>query len=114
MTLFERMMEPCVAINAIKVPDGQGGFVIDYSAGPTFSAAIVNDTSIQARTGEAQGVTSTYTITTKKTNALEFHDIIQRVSDSAYFRITSNPNDKKSPEVSTIDIIQCTAEKWSI
>jgi len=114
MSLIEEMMETCILVNETKVSDGEGGWRIAYSNGPTIKAAITNDTSIQARTAESQGVTSTYTITTTRLNKLGFHWIIKRQSDGKTFRVTSEPTDKMSPGVSSLDISQVTAESWKL
>lgn len=114
MSLFEQMMEPCRVMNKIRTSDGEGGFITNYTEGAKLKAAIINDTSTQARIAESQGVSSTYTITTYKANALDFHDVIKRESDGAYFRITSRADDKKSPDMATFDICQVSAERWTM
>lgn len=114
MSLIDAMMEPCHIINKIKVSDGEGGYSTEWVDGADIRAAIVLDETMQARIGQQQGVTSVYTITTRKDVVLEYHDVIRRDSDGKVFRITSDPGDKVSPNVSTLDISQVTAEKWSL
>lgn len=114
MSLIDNMMESCVIMNKAKVPDGQGGFITTWTDGAEIMVAITHDTSIQALRAESEGVTSTYTLTTKKTNVLEFHDVIKRLSDNVTFRVTSNGDDKKSPNVSTLNMSQVTAERWEL
>ena len=116
MSLLEEMMEPCLIMNKAKVPDGQGGFTTEWVEGAEILVAIVNDQSMQARRAEKEGVTSTFTLTTTRANALEFHDVIKRESDGKIFRVTSNTEDKKSPvaSMSTLDMAQCSAENWEL
>lgn len=114
MSLIEAMMDDCVIMNKITVSDGEGGFTTEWEEGAEIKVAIVNDMSIQARVAEQQKVTSTYTLTTARKNALELHDVIKRLSDGATFRVTSDGSDKLSPKVSTLDMSQVTAEKWSL
>lgn len=114
MSLIDAMMDSCVIMNKSKVPDGEGGFNTEWAEGAEIDIAIVNDTSMEAMIAEKQGVTSTYTLTTKRANALEFHDVIKRKRDGLILRVTSEASDKLSPMASTLDMAQCTAERWSL
>lgn len=114
MSLLSEAMEKCVILNRIKDNDGYGGYTIEWVEGATFDAAIVFDTSIEARTAEKQGVTSLYTITTGKELTLEFHEVFKRISDNKIFRVTSDGDDKKTPASSKLNIRQVTAEEWSL
>lgn len=114
MSLLEQAMEPCVLMDKRTVPDGYGGYRTEYVAGASFDAAIVFDTSIQARTAEKQGVTSLYTVTTARALTLEYHDVFRRVRDGKVFRVTSDGDDKYTPASATLDMRQVTAEEWSL
>lgn len=114
MSLIEAMMESCVIVDKATVPDGEGGFVTEWKDGATINAAIVHNSSMEAQIAEKQGVTSTYTITTPRSVQLEYHTVLRRVADGRIFRTTSNPWDIRSPEVSTLDIAQVTAERWEL
>lgn len=92
--------------------DGYGGYRTVYSEGAEFQAAIVFDTSIQARVAEKQGVTSLYTVTTSKALVLQYHDIFKRMRDNKVFRITSDGDDKFTPASATLDMRQVTAEEF--
>ena len=78
------------------------------------TGAITLDTSIEARVGEKQGVTSVYTITTDKSVVLEYHDVLRRLYDGKIFRITSDGDDKYTPDSATLNMRQVTAEEWSL
>lgn len=112
MNLLDEMMENCVFVDKKRTPDGEGGYITEWVDGAPFKAAIILDTSMQARIGETQGVSSVYTITTHKNVKLDFHDVFRKVADGKVFRVTSD--DKQSPDVSELDIVQVTAEKWSL
>lgn len=114
MSLIDSFMENCIIMNKAKVSDGEAGYIITWTEGASIMAAITQDTTMQARIGEKQGVTSTYTITTPKAVVLEYHDVIKRVSDGKIFRVTSDAGDKVSPAVASFDVAQVTAEKWSL
>lgn len=112
MSLYEQMMTPCVRLECVRTDDGEGGYKTEWKDGEDIQAAIVRDTSTAARVAEKEGVTSVYTVTTRKDVALAFHDVIKRLSDGKVFRITSDKGDKTSPECSRINISQVSAEKW--
>lgn len=114
MNLIDKMMTACVIMNKTKVSDGEGGTINTWTEGAEIKAAITTDSTMQARIAEKEGVTSLYTITTKKTVSLEFHDVIKRKSDGKIFRVTSNSEDKKAPDASTLNMVQVTAEKWEL
>lgn len=114
MSLLDEMMEPCVFVDKKRTPDGEGGYITEWEDGAEFLAAIIRDSTMQARIAEQDGVTSVYTVTTHSGTHLDYHDVIKRKSDGKIFRITSDGGDKKSPTGSTLDIVQVTAEKWSL
>ena len=114
MSLLDNMMEDFQIINKSKVSDGEGGYFTEWVPGATIQAAVVLDSTMEAQIGQAQGVTSVYTVTTKRDVVLDYHEVIKRLSDGKIFRITSDPDDVKSPGVSNLDIRQVKAEKWSL
>ena len=114
MSLLSEAMEPCVMLDKSKTNDGYGGYTTTWTEGVQFDAAIVFDTSIQARQAEASGVTSLYTVTTKKNMHLEYHDVFRRNSDRKIFRVTSDGDDKYTPASASLDMRQVTAEEWAL
>lgn len=112
MSLLAEAMENCIYMNRSKVSDGYGGYIDVFVEGVQFKAAIVFDTSIQARVGEKQGVTSRYTVTTAKEMTLLYHDIFKRVRDGKIFRVTSDGDDKFTPRSASINMRQVTAEEF--
>ena len=114
MSLLDDAMEACVFINKSKAPDGYGGYVDVYVDGVEFNAAITFDTSIEARAAEKQGVTNLYTVTTRKSMTLEYHDLFRRVSDGKVFRVTSDGDDKHTPASASLNMRQVTAEEITL
>lgn len=114
MSLLSEAMDECVMLDKTTVADGYGGVKQTYVSGATFYAAVVFDTSIQARVADKQGVTSVYTVTTPRTITLEYHDVFKRVRDNKIFRVTSDGDDKYTPKSATLDMRQVTAEEFQI
>lgn len=114
MSLLTDAMEQCVMLNKQTIPDGYGGYVTTWAEGAEFIAAITFDTSLQARVADKEGVTSLYTVTTERALTLEYHDVFRRLSDGKIFRVTSDGDDKYTPNTASLDMRQVTAEEWSV
>ena len=114
MSLLTEAMEKCVMMDKRTTPDGYGGFDTTWIEGADFDAAVVLDTSIEARQAEQAGVTAIYTVTTKKTVNLQYHDVFKRVSDGKIFRVKSDGDDKKTPGSATLNMRNVNAEEWRL
>lgn len=114
MSLLDEAMEKCTYLDKTTAPDGYGGVITTWQDGAEFDAAIVFDTSMEARVADKQGVTSLYTVTTRKNVVLEYHDVFKRTSDNKIFRVTSDGDDKHTPASAGLNMRQVTAEEWSI
>lgn len=114
MSLLESAMTECVLYDGQRVPDGEGGYNSSFAESVKFMAAIVFDSSVEARVAEKSGVTSVYTVTLDKSVPIEYHDVFKRLSDGKIFRVTSDGGDKKTPPSASFQVHQVTAEEWSI
>lgn len=112
MTLIDAFKTPCVLMERVRTSDGEGGWTTAWSEGVGFNAAIVLDSSINAKIAESQGVTGIYTITTDPNAELAFHDVVKRIKDGKTFRVTKI-NDSP-PNVATFDFNQYQAEAWEL
>lgn len=114
MSLLSDAMMECVMLDKRTRADGYGGYITEWVDGASFSAAIVLDTSMQARIGEKQGVTALYTVTTEKALNLQYHDVFRRLEDGKVFRVTSDGDDKKTPPSAALNMRQVSAEEFSL
>lgn len=115
MSLLSKAMTECVMLDTTTAEsDGYGGVKTARAAGETFLAAIVLDSTMQARVAAAQGVTSVYTVTTRRDKVLKYHDVFRRISDGQVFRVTSDGADRKTPGSAGLNMRQVSAEKWSV
>lgn len=112
MSLLTQAMEDVVMLEKKRVPDGEGGFTVEWVDGVSFKSAITFDSSMEARTAEKQGVTSLYTVTVPVNAKLEYHDVFRRVRDGKVFRVTSDGDDKITPASASFQFAQVTAEEW--
>lgn len=111
MSLLSDAMETCVILNKQTTSDGYGGYRFVWSDGAEFQAAITFDTSMTARVGEKQGVTSRYTVTTARAMNLQYNDYFRRTRDGKLFRVTSDGDDRFTPKSATLDMRQVEAEE---
>lgn len=114
MSLLQEAMEACVLLDKSTTADGYGGYKTTWKEGAEIEAAIVLDTSMEARSAEKMGVTALYTITTLKALNLQYHDVFKRLSDGKIFRVTSDGDDKETPRSASLNMRQVTAEEWNL
>lgn len=112
MSLLSESMVLCHFKDKTTAPDGYGGVVTVWKDGAVFKAAIVLDSSIEAKIAAKQGVTALYTITTAKNIILKYHDVFIRESDGKVFRVTSDGDDNHTPASAGLNMRQVSAEEW--
>lgn len=83
-----------------------------WRQGAAFKADLEADTTVTARIGEKLGVTSVYTLTTRKSVGLEPLAVFRRARDNKTFKITSEK--KQTPGSATINMAVYTAEDYVI
>lgn len=114
MGLMEEQMVRCVMTDKRTISDGRGGYDTVYVDGATFQAVIALDTSTQAKIAEQQGVTSLYKVITPKNVNLQYHDVFKRLSDNKIFRVTSDGDDKVTPNSASMQLRKVTAEQYTL
>jgi len=112
MSLLDEAYEDYTLLDKVRVDDGYGGYTTEWQDGATIQGAMVFNTSMEARTAQAQGVSSVYTLTTKKNITLEYHDVLRRVRDGKIFRVTSDGDDSYTPKSASLNMRQVTCEEW--
>lgn len=114
MSLLSRAMTPCTKIVKTSGPDGRGGSATQWVDGEEFDAAIVFDSSTQAKIANAAGVKDLYTVTTSRSVTLNYHDVFRRESDNKIFRCTSKGDERKTPASASLDMRQVSAEEYTL
>jgi hypothetical protein len=114
MSLLESAYEDFTIINKSFVDDGYGGITAAWTDGVKIKGAIVFDDSTQMKIAQVMGVTAAYTLTVKKNIKLDYHTVLRRESDKKIFRLTSDSDDKKTPEEAHLNMRQYSAEEWTI
>lgn len=114
MSLVENAMEKSYIMDKTTASDGRGGTITTYKEGAEIKVAYSFDTSTQARIADQAGTSDRYTLTTKKSVNLQYHDVVKRDRDKKIFRITSDGDDNYTPSTASIDMRQVEAEEWSL
>ena len=112
MSLLDSMMERCILLNHVRTDDAYGSYVDTWTDGASFDATIIKNSTTEAIIAEKQGITEIFTVVTKKSFLLDYHDVFRRESDGQIFRVTSIGKDSEAPDASTVKIAKVTAEKW--
>ena len=107
-------MEKCYIMDKTTIKDSYGSVKTSWKEGADIMVAFSMDTSTEARIASQQGVKNRYTLYTKKAVILRFPDVIKRDSDGKYFRITSDGDDKRTPNGAGLDLRAVEAEEWEI
>lgn len=114
MSLMDDFKASCVRLMPEQMPDGEGGKKTIWVDGEQFEAAIVFDSSLAAKRAEKEGVTSLYTVTVDKSLVFTYHDVFRRMKDGKVFRVTSDGDDKHTPDRATFQVAQFKAEEWRL
>lgn len=111
MSLLSAAYEPFVYVTKTYESDGEGGMKATWTDGKDeFMATADFATSSIAAIADKMTERVNCTVTTSRAIALEPMDVIKRVSDGQYFRITSNGKFTKTPKTATLDMRQSSAE----
>lgn len=114
MSLLESAYEDFTILNKSVIDDGYGGVETKWTDGATIKGVMVFDNSTQMKIAQSMGVTSAYIMTVKKSILLDFHTVLRRESDKKIFRLTSNSDDKRTPDEANLNMRQYTAEEWKL
>ena len=111
MSLLSYFERSCVLMEKTRVPDGEGGYTIDWTDGVSFQNYQALDTSMEARRAEKEGVTSVYSALVDKDVPIEYGDYFKEKESGTVYRVTSNPDEKKAPKSASFTLKFFTAER---
>lgn len=114
MSLLDDFAHPCVLMEKKRVPDGAGGYIVEWTEGTEFTNYQDLNSSMEARRAEKEGVTSLYSALVDKAVPIEYNDVFKDKTTEETYRVTSNPEDKKAPRSSTLPLKYFTAERWTL
>jgi hypothetical protein len=62
----------------------------------------------------AEGVQDLYTIITGREIDLEYNDVVKRLQDNTFFRVTTSGKDNKTPASAGLNMRAVSAKLWQI
>lgn len=114
MSLLDDFARTCVLLEKSRKPDGEGGYIVEWTDGAEFQNYQALDTSMEARRAEKAGVTSLYSALVDKSVPIEYNDYFRDTVTGETYRVTSEPTDKKSPKSASFSLKYFTAEKRAL
>lgn len=111
MSLLDDFARPCVLLEKTRKPDGEGGYIVEWTDGAEFTNYQALDTSMEARRAEKEGVTSLYSALVNKNVPIEYGDYFRDTSTGETYRVTSNPEEKQAPKSASFALKYFTAER---
>ncbi len=112
MSLIDFFRTPCVVRVKAQTPDGEGGYITDWTDGETFEPAIVKDKDADSVIADREQAACTYTVTFDKAMSLPYHSVFMRKSDGKLFQVVSDQEDTATPDCATFQFKQVTAVEW--
>lgn len=114
MSLLDDYARTCTLLEKKRTMSDEGGWKTEWVDGLVFQNHYTLDTSMEALIAEKQGVTSMYSALVEKTFPIEFNDYFRDDTTGYTFRVTSNPEEKETPSMSTMDYKFFTAERRAL
>lgn len=114
MSLVNEAMEKSYIMDKTTADDGYGGVKTTWKIGAEILVAYSFDSSTEARIAAQQGTKNRFTLYTRKNVILRFPDVVKRDSDGKYFRVTSDGDDRRTPNSAGLDLRAVEAEEWEI
>lgn len=111
MSLLDDFARICVLMEKQRVPDGAGGYIVEWTEGAEFTNYQALDTSMEARRAEKEGVTSLYSALVRADFPIEYNDYFKDKETGLTYRVTSNPEEKVSPKSASFTLKYFAAER---
>ena len=114
MSLIEQFKTDCVRLVQKTAEDGAGGHRTTWEESEHFCASIIEKSHTEPENAERKRAKAFYDVFLQRMEDIRYHDVFRRVSDGKIFRVTSNPDDKKTPLSAHMSFAIVTAEEWRL
>lgn len=112
--LLGSVAKKCILMERMRISDGESGYITTWTEGVEFNNYQGLDTSMEARIAEKEGVTSVYSALVDKALPIEYGDYFKDLESGKTYRVTSEPDEKQAPKISTMNLKYFTAEKKAL
>lgn len=114
MSLLDSYSRECVLMEKNRTLSPEGGWKTEWREGLIFQNHQVLDTSMEARRAEKDGVTSVYSALVEKGFPIEYNDYFMDKITGYTYRVSSNPDEKQSPDSASFSLKYFTAERKAL
>ena len=114
MSLLDSYSRECVLMEKKRTLSPEGGWKTEWSEGLIFQNHQALDTSMEARRAEKDGVTSVYSALVEKGFPVEYNDYFRDKTTGYTYRVSSNPDEKQSPDSASFSLKYFTAERKAL
>lgn len=111
MSLLDDFARTCVVMEKKRIPDGAGGYLVEWTDGVEFVNYQAMDTTMEARRAEKEGVTSVYSALVRSDFPIDYNDYFRDKQNGQTYRVTSNPEEKMAPKSASFALKFFTAER---
>lgn len=110
-TIMKDYQKSLVMLDRRTVPDGYGGFTVEWQEGAPFTAVVTQPKAGTADIAQAITEKKTYTVVTATNITLNKDDYFRSVADGRNFRVMSSNADRLAPDDSELQMRVTTAEE---
>ena len=114
MSLLDQNLTEFELLQYVQSRDGEGGYLRGWTVKQTFMANWYVKSDIQRYVAlKAEGM-GQYALLTGREITLSFHNVIRRVKDGKIFRITSDSDDRYTPQSATLNLRYQEMDEWTL
>ena len=113
-TIMKDFQENLVMLDRRTVPDGYGGFTVEWVEGAAFTAVMTQPQSGSAEIADAITERKTYKVVTGTNITLNKDDYFRRIRDGKIFKILNGNTDRLAPDDSELQMRVTTAEEVTL
>lgn len=112
MSLLDNVARHCVMMKKTSVPDGAGGFLVQWNEDMEFLNYMALDTNREYTPADKQEDAYTFSALVSKETPIGYNDVFKDIETGKCYRVTSDPDEKQAPQSSTLRLKFFKVERW--
>lgn len=109
MSLLDCYAHECVLLTRKTVPDGEGGYLSEWSEGAAFTVYMAPGSSSDGEQAGKELLASSFEALVPKSTVLSYGDYFK--TGGATYRVASCPSEKESPACASFSLMHFTFER---
>ena len=114
MSYFYDGFEDYYILNKSVVPDGEGSTITEWNRGAVIKASLDLGGSSEIRQAQAQNLKTVFTATFPIDTPVQYDTYLESKESGDVYRVTSNPQDNKTPPDATFQSCFATAVRTEL